>query len=175
LLLAFYGIVDGLFQALFLAKIVDWVGPKRLFCVSVSCFAPLMVLFPIMSWLVHTRGVIDHAIMYALLGQLILTVTWDMAFGACYNETCRTITNNPLTYSYWFDVCHSFRPCEECSWRCQWSLPKLEIDSLCPWASLNHFALRIFKETQCSQWKCSICCLDYAVRCTEVDGLAAAR
>ncbi|KAG2134352.1 MFS general substrate transporter [Suillus cothurnatus] len=80
LLLAFYGIVDGLFQALFLAKIVDWVGPKRLFCVSVSCFAPLMVLFPIMSWLVHTRGVIDHAIMYALLGQLILTVTWDMAF-----------------------------------------------------------------------------------------------
>lgn len=78
--LAFCGIVDGLFQALFLAKIVDWVGPKRLFCISASCFAPLMVLFPIMSWLVRTRGVVDHAIMYALLFQLMLTVTWDMAF-----------------------------------------------------------------------------------------------
>ncbi|KAG1788134.1 major facilitator superfamily domain-containing protein [Suillus plorans] len=78
--LAFSGIVDGLFQALFLAKIVDWVGPKHLFCVSVSCFTPLMVAFPMMSWLVHTRGMVDHAIMYALLGQLILTVTWDMAF-----------------------------------------------------------------------------------------------
>ncbi|KAG1772457.1 major facilitator superfamily domain-containing protein [Suillus occidentalis] len=78
--LAFCGIVDGLFQALFLAKIVDWVGPKRLFCISASCFAPLMVVFPIMSWLVRTRGVVDHAIMYALLFQLMLTVTWDMAF-----------------------------------------------------------------------------------------------
>lgn len=78
--LAFSGIVDGLFQALFLAKIVDWVGPKYLFCVSVSCFTPLMVAFPIMSWLLHTRGMVDHAIMYALLGQLILIVTWDMAF-----------------------------------------------------------------------------------------------
>jgi hypothetical protein len=84
--LAFCGIVDGLFQALFLAKIVDWVGPKRLFCISASCFAPIMVAFPIMSWLVRTRGMVDHAIMYALLGQLILTVIWDMAFGAYCNE-----------------------------------------------------------------------------------------
>ncbi|KIK45637.1 hypothetical protein CY34DRAFT_509579 [Suillus luteus UH-Slu-Lm8-n1] len=84
--LAFCGTVDGLFQALFLAKIVDWVGPKRLFCISASCFAPLMVVFPIMSWLVRTRGVVDHAVMYALLFQLMLTVTWDMAFGACCNK-----------------------------------------------------------------------------------------
>jgi hypothetical protein len=94
--LAFCGIVDGFFQAFFLAKIVDWVGPKRLFCISASCFAPLMVVFPIMSWLVRTRGVVDHAIMYALLFQLMLTVTWDMAFGACCNKTCRAITSNPL-------------------------------------------------------------------------------
>ncbi|KAG2153126.1 MFS general substrate transporter [Suillus bovinus] len=80
--LAFCGIVDGLCQVLFLAKVVDRVGPKRLFCVSVSCFTPLMVLFPIMSWLVHTRGMVDHAVMYALLCQLILIVTWDMAFAA---------------------------------------------------------------------------------------------
>ncbi|KAG2361529.1 major facilitator superfamily domain-containing protein [Suillus spraguei] len=78
--LAFYGIVDGLFQAFFLAKIVDWVGPKRLFCISSSCFAPLVVMFPIMSWLIHTRGVVDHAIVYSLFVQLVLTVTWEMAF-----------------------------------------------------------------------------------------------
>ncbi|OJA11496.1 hypothetical protein AZE42_07874 [Rhizopogon vesiculosus] len=33
--MALSGIVDGLFQALFFAKIVGWLGPKRLFCVSV--------------------------------------------------------------------------------------------------------------------------------------------
>ncbi|KAG1745995.1 major facilitator superfamily domain-containing protein [Suillus paluster] len=79
--LAFCGIVDGVFQGLFFAKIVDRFGPKHSFCVSVSCFAPLMLVFPIMSWLVHARGIVDYAIMYALLVQLVLTVTWDMAFG----------------------------------------------------------------------------------------------
>ncbi|OJA10077.1 hypothetical protein AZE42_06298, partial [Rhizopogon vesiculosus] len=32
LCLAVYGIANGVFQALFLAKLVDWLGPKRLFC-----------------------------------------------------------------------------------------------------------------------------------------------
>ncbi|KAG1751151.1 major facilitator superfamily domain-containing protein [Suillus lakei] len=95
--LAFCGIVDGVFQALFFAKIVDWVGPKRLFCVSASCFAPLMVVFPIMSWLVRTRGTVDHAIVYALLGQLVLTITWDMAFAtALMFVTASAPTKNVL-------------------------------------------------------------------------------
>ncbi|KAG1884854.1 major facilitator superfamily domain-containing protein [Suillus subluteus] len=64
--LAFFGIMDGVFQALFFAKIVDRFGPKRLFCISVSCFAPVMVMFPIMTWL------------------LVLMVAWDMAFGTVF-------------------------------------------------------------------------------------------
>jgi MFS family permease len=82
LCLALFGVVDGFFQALFFAKIVDRFGPKRVFCFSVSCFAPVMVVFPIMSWLVHTRGAVDHAIMITLLCQLVLVVIWDLAFGA---------------------------------------------------------------------------------------------
>ncbi|KAG1746346.1 major facilitator superfamily domain-containing protein [Suillus lakei] len=54
--LALFGIVDGVFQALFFAKIVDWLGLKRLFCVSVSCYVPVMVMFPIISWLLRARG-----------------------------------------------------------------------------------------------------------------------
>ncbi|KAG0709389.1 major facilitator superfamily domain-containing protein [Suillus ampliporus] len=84
--LALLAIVDGIFQALFFAKIVDWLGPKRLFCVSVSCFAPAILVFPFMSWLVHARGMVDHAVTFALIGQLVLTVIWDMAFGARYHE-----------------------------------------------------------------------------------------
>ncbi|KAG0709382.1 major facilitator superfamily domain-containing protein [Suillus ampliporus] len=77
--LALIGISDGVFQALFFAKIVDWLGPKRLFCVSVSCFVPVMLMFPIMSWLVHARGIVDHAITLVLLSQLVLALTWGMA------------------------------------------------------------------------------------------------
>ncbi|KAJ8595485.1 MFS general substrate transporter [Rhizopogon salebrosus TDB-379] len=80
--LAMFGVVNGIFQALFLAKIVDRIGPKRLLFLSVSCFAPIVTVFPIMSWLVHTKGTFDHAISFALLVQLVLIVIWDMAF-AC--------------------------------------------------------------------------------------------
>jgi hypothetical protein len=84
--LGFSAVVNGVFQALLFAKIVDWLGPKRLFCVSVSCFVPVMLMFPIMSWIVHARGLVDHAVTFTLLGQLVLILTWDMAVGACYNE-----------------------------------------------------------------------------------------
>ncbi|KAG1740051.1 MFS general substrate transporter [Suillus lakei] len=82
--LALFGIVGGLLQALFFAKIVDWIGPKRLFCVAVSCFPPVMLVFPIMSWLVQARGIVDHTITFALLGQLALTTIWGMTYGAIF-------------------------------------------------------------------------------------------
>ncbi|OAX40526.1 hypothetical protein K503DRAFT_798763 [Rhizopogon vinicolor AM-OR11-026] len=82
--MALSGIVDGLFQALFFAKIVSWLGPKRLFCVSVPCFAPVMLMFPIMSQLAQARGVIDHAITSSLLSQLVLIIIWDMAFATAF-------------------------------------------------------------------------------------------
>jgi hypothetical protein len=95
--LALFGITNGLLQALFFAKFVDWLGPKRMFCVAVSCFVPAMIVFPIMSWLVRSRGMADHVITFALLSQLMLMVIWDMAFGAyCNNEAASVITSNPL-------------------------------------------------------------------------------
>ena len=80
--LAIFAIIDGSLQALLFARVVDWLGPKRLFCFSVLCFTPVMIAFPILSWLVHTRGNSDVAITLALLGQLTMMVIWDFAFGA---------------------------------------------------------------------------------------------
>ncbi|KAG2129262.1 MFS transporter [Suillus cothurnatus] len=82
--LAFFGIVDGVFQVFFFAKIVDRLGPKRVFCMSVSCYAPVMVMFPIMSWLVNAREGVDHAVTFTLLCQLLLMIIWDMAFGTAF-------------------------------------------------------------------------------------------
>ncbi|KAG2342106.1 MFS general substrate transporter [Suillus weaverae] len=95
--LAVFGIVDGVFQALFFARIVDWIGPKRLFCISVSCYAPLMALFPIMSWILCVRGEIDHAITFALLCQLVMLVIWHTAYGTIFLFiTASAPTNNVL-------------------------------------------------------------------------------
>jgi len=82
--LALYGIVDVTIQVLFFARAVDWLGPKRLFNTSVWCFAPVILLFPIMSWLVHVRGTVDYTITIALLIQLTLIAMWDMVFGTVF-------------------------------------------------------------------------------------------
>ncbi|KAG2365002.1 MFS general substrate transporter [Suillus spraguei] len=84
LCMAIFAMANGIFQALFLAKIVDWVGPKRLFTVSVSCFTPAVLMFPVMSWLIHTRGMVDYTIAFALISQLVLMVVWDMAYGTVF-------------------------------------------------------------------------------------------
>ncbi|KAG1822968.1 major facilitator superfamily domain-containing protein [Suillus subaureus] len=79
--MALFGIIDGVFQALCLARIVDWIGPKRLFCVSVTCYAPLMAMFPIISWILRARGEVDHAITFALLCLLVMVVIWHTTYG----------------------------------------------------------------------------------------------
>jgi MFS family permease len=118
--LAMFGVVNGIFQALFLAKIVDRIGPKRLLFLSVSCFAPIVTVFPIISWLVHTKGTFDHAISFALLIQLVLIVIWDMAFGAYYNGNIPPITSSSLiTHSMYLNVYHGVRASKECPWRYQ--------------------------------------------------------
>lgn len=83
--LGLLGLTDGIFQLLFLAKLVDWMGPKRLFCRAILCYIPLMLLFPLMSWIVQTRGVVDTWIYACIVAQLALIVFWDVAFGTCFN------------------------------------------------------------------------------------------
>ncbi|KAG1742471.1 major facilitator superfamily domain-containing protein [Suillus lakei] len=95
--MALFGIIDAIFQAFFCARIIDWVGPKRLFCVSVSCYAPVMAMFPIMSWILRVRGKVDHAVTSALLCQLVIVVAWHMACGTIsLFITASAPTNNVL-------------------------------------------------------------------------------
>lgn len=48
-----------------------------------------MLLFPLMSWIVQTRGVVDGWIYACLAVQLVLIVFWDIAFGTC--DTARRV------------------------------------------------------------------------------------
>lgn len=81
--LALFGIIDGLFQVLFFPKVIDRLGPKRTFYTGASCFIPIMIMFPVMSWLVFSRGV-DYMATNVLLCQLVLIVTWDMSISSIF-------------------------------------------------------------------------------------------
>jgi hypothetical protein len=174
--LAMFWIVNGFFQALFFVKIVNRLGPKRFFSFSVSCFAPVVVVFPIMSWLVHTRGTVDHTITFALLSQLALIISWSMAFGAYYDENLLIITSHSfIICRNYLLIYHSLCPCKERPWRCQWSCSNHRVDGPCRWARLNNFALRIFEGTQYSQWKRSVSSPDYTGWCIDVVGIPVTR
>jgi hypothetical protein len=173
--LALFGIVDGVFQALFFAKMVDWLGPKRLFCVSVSCFAPVMAVFPIISWLASARGMVDHAITFTLLGQLVLIVLWDMSFGECFNKIGSVITSNPLNYRDYFPVYHSLCSFTECPWGYQRSWSNIRSHGSCLWACVSDISICIFKRTQYSQWERDIRRLHYIGWWIEMAGIAVTR
>ncbi|KAH7910512.1 major facilitator superfamily domain-containing protein [Hygrophoropsis aurantiaca] len=82
--MALYGIIDGVFQVLFLAKIVDRWGAKRIFTTAVVCFFPLITLFPVMSWVIRLQGGVGPAIWALLVLQLILLVIMDMSYATIF-------------------------------------------------------------------------------------------
>ena len=78
--LAVFGITDGIVQASFGAKLIDWFGPKRMFCSAVLFFYPLTFLFPIMSAVVTVQGKVGPIIWILMMMQLLSMVFMDLAF-----------------------------------------------------------------------------------------------
>ncbi|EGO19011.1 hypothetical protein SERLADRAFT_443553 [Serpula lacrymans var. lacrymans S7.9] len=76
-----FGFVDGLFQVIFFARVVERWGPKVLFMVSMGCFIPIFAIFPILSWVAGIWGV-GMFVWFLLSCQLVLMVVLDMAY-AC--------------------------------------------------------------------------------------------
>ncbi|KAH7884692.1 MFS general substrate transporter [Phlebopus sp. FC_14] len=91
--MAAFGILDGVIQALFVAKIVDRIGAKNLFCWAVLCFYPLITIFPLMSAFVKIRGEVGPVIWVLLALQLIFMVLMDMSYSVIFTFTTRAAPN----------------------------------------------------------------------------------
>lgn len=80
LVLGSFGIMNGLFQAAFFAKIIDRWGPKRVFVCGIVTCAPLYALYPIISIVARRMGV--NTIVWGLVFfQLAISILMDMAYG----------------------------------------------------------------------------------------------
>ncbi|KAF8842090.1 MFS general substrate transporter [Paxillus ammoniavirescens] len=93
LFLAVFGVVDGLVQALFVAKIINKIGAKKVFCGAVLFFYPLIALFPIMSAVVTAHGKVGRMIWALLVLQLIFIVLMDMSYAVIFVFTTRAAPN----------------------------------------------------------------------------------
>ena len=94
--LAIFGLVDGIVQASFAAKLIEWFGPKKVFCSAVLWYYPLILLFPIMSAVVTAQGRVRPIIWILLVIQLVFMVLMDLS----YSTFC------PSPGRYTIHLCH---------------------------------------------------------------------
>ena len=80
--LATLGVLSGILQVLFAARIIECVGPKRLFRFAVVWFYPLVLIFPIMSAVVMTQGKVGPVTWTLIVIQLIFLVIMELSYSA---------------------------------------------------------------------------------------------
>ncbi|KAI9574045.1 MFS general substrate transporter [Boletus coccyginus] len=91
--LAIFGIVNGSIQALFAAKIIEWIGAKRVFCWAVLSFYPLVLLFPIMSAVVIAQEKVGPITWTLLVVQLVLLALTDLSYTVIFMFVVKAAPN----------------------------------------------------------------------------------
>lgn len=75
-----YGAFMGLFQALYFAKIIRYLGERRLFICGICSFIPLFALLPIINLTAQRSGV-STFVWICISSMLPLLAFMDMSFG----------------------------------------------------------------------------------------------
>jgi len=86
--LAVYGIVNGLFQVFFFARLHDWIGTKALYAYGLILGVPTVIVFPIINAVGRTYG-IGVYVWLAVSLQLALSIILNMGYGSLANNFLR--------------------------------------------------------------------------------------
>lgn len=79
-IMGIYGAGTGLYQGLFFAKIIRFLGPRGVFVSGIAIFAPSFALIPIISMIAKANGV--NWLVWVLVGVVMALMAWmDMAYG----------------------------------------------------------------------------------------------
>jgi hypothetical protein len=81
-LLSGQGILNGIFQVFFFAKIHDRWGSKTTFIAGISTVIPGFIMFPVANALARTQGY-SIAVWVAIALQTIASVTLGLSYGQC--------------------------------------------------------------------------------------------
>ncbi|KAF7771077.1 hypothetical protein Agabi119p4_7051 [Agaricus bisporus var. burnettii] len=82
-ILSFFGIINGVFQVFFFAKINDRWGPKRVFLAGIGVCIPLYLLFPVINYLASTQG-LTPIVWAAVIVQVTLSMLPNCAYSAIF-------------------------------------------------------------------------------------------
>ncbi|PPQ81483.1 hypothetical protein CVT24_000729 [Panaeolus cyanescens] len=82
-ILSVYGVLNGVFQVFFFAKIHDYWGSKKVFTFGIAAALPLFMLFPVINYLARADGY--WTLVWALIGvQTVISIFLSLAYGAIF-------------------------------------------------------------------------------------------
>ncbi|KAG5726787.1 Protein ZINC INDUCED FACILITATOR-LIKE 1 [Termitomyces sp. T112] len=82
-IMGIYGLCTGLFQAFYFARIIRLFGERTIFVAGIACFAPIFLLFPVMSLTAQSSGVTIFT--WACIAVIVLLMSFsDMSFGCIF-------------------------------------------------------------------------------------------
>ncbi|KAF8626600.1 hypothetical protein AX17_006518 [Amanita inopinata Kibby_2008] len=82
-IMSMFGILNGIFQVFFFAKIHDRWGSKNVFIVGIASALPVFALFPITNTLAQTQGY-STAVWVSVALQIMLSVLLGLSYGAIF-------------------------------------------------------------------------------------------
>ncbi|KAL1660901.1 major facilitator superfamily domain-containing protein [Schizophyllum commune] len=82
-ILSVFGILNGIFQIFFFARIHDHFGSKKTFIAGIAASIPIIMLFPLMSLYAKAEGY--SAMVWVFVGlQIVLSLLISLSYGAVF-------------------------------------------------------------------------------------------
>ena len=81
-LLGASGLINGIVQGVFFAKLIRRVGLKRLFLIGLFCYVPIFATFPVISHLMPEWG-LSPVVWILVIFQLVISCVAGMCNGRC--------------------------------------------------------------------------------------------
>ncbi|KIM39395.1 hypothetical protein M413DRAFT_447318 [Hebeloma cylindrosporum] len=82
-LLSIYGVLNGVFQVFFFARIIDRWGSKRVFFGGIASGIPAFTLFPVINYLARHQGY-STAVWIAVGFQIVVSIVLTFCYGAVF-------------------------------------------------------------------------------------------
>jgi hypothetical protein len=79
-ILSVYGILNGVFQVLFFARIHDYWGSKKVFVIGIASAFPAFAAFPLMSYLAKTQG-LSTTVWAVVAFQTVISIGPSLSYG----------------------------------------------------------------------------------------------
>ena len=80
-IMASWGVLNALFQVIAFTRVMKWLGPRRMYILSFSCFFFTFLGFPMMSFFAKQAGRVDWKVICVLVVQMLFFSIVYMSYG----------------------------------------------------------------------------------------------